>query len=135
MRCVLLDIGDTDNVMSLKADKLVAEQLPDRADIFHAVEIQKAELEDFNEKTNTMIAQFENQMNQPLQRYDKVPKNSSIGAEFVKCGKESCNDCPHGPYYYVYWRDNNSKKLKKKYEIVLTHADKPLFRILFSMKS
>ena len=49
MRCVLLDIGDTDNVMSLKADKLVAEQLPDRADIFHAVEIQKAELEDFNE--------------------------------------------------------------------------------------
>jgi hypothetical protein len=88
VRCVLLDSGDTDNEMSVESDKLKVKQLPDRKDIFHDIEIQKAELEDF-EKTNTMIVQFENQISQPLQRYDRVPKNSSIRAEFVKCGKES----------------------------------------------
>jgi hypothetical protein len=33
---------------------------------------------------------------------------------FVKCGKEMCQ-YKHGPYYYAYWRDPESKKLKKKY--------------------
>ncbi len=114
MRCLLLDLEETDQNMSLKADFLVSQQLPDRKDIFHDPHIQKAETEEL-EKTKTMIAQFENQMNEPLQRYDVVPKNANIREEFIRCGKESCNDCPHGPYYYAYWKDSTTKKLKKKY--------------------
>lgn len=53
----------------------------------------------------TKIAQYENQMNEPLQKYETVPKNANIREEFVKCGKENCNDCPHGPYFYAYWKD------------------------------
>lgn len=114
MRCLLLDLEETDQTMSLKAEFLVAQQLPDRKDIFHNENIQKVGTEEL-EKTKVMIAQFENQMNEPLKRYDGVPKNANIREEFIKCGKESCNDCPHGPYYYAYWKDSATKKLKKKY--------------------
>jgi hypothetical protein len=39
--------------------------------------------------------------------------NATIREEYVKCGKDCCNKCRHGPYYYGYWRENG--KLKKKY--------------------
>ena len=43
-----------------------------------------------------------------------IPQNATIRKEYVKCGKEFCIRCNHGPYYYAYWRDENGK-LKKKY--------------------
>ncbi|MDX1658066.1 MAG: hypothetical protein R3343_04530 [Nitriliruptorales bacterium] len=31
--------------------------------------------------------------------------------EAVRCGKESCGSCPHGPYWYAYWkRDGRTRK-------------------------
>ena len=81
MRCLLLDLEERDQKMSLKADFLVAQQLPDRKDIFHDSQIQKAELEEL-EKTKAVITQFVIQMNEPLQRYDEVPKNANIREEF-----------------------------------------------------
>jgi hypothetical protein len=44
-----------------------------------------------------------------------LPSNVTIKKEYIKCGKSSCLSCKHGPYYYGYWRDKNSGKLKKKY--------------------
>jgi hypothetical protein len=32
--------------------------------------------------------------------------------EYIKCGKEICQH-KHGPYYYAYRKDAESKKLKK----------------------
>ncbi len=32
--------------------------------------------------------------------------------EYIRCGK-NCGKCPHGPYWYAYWRAGG--KLKKKY--------------------
>jgi len=26
--------------------------------------------------------------------------------ETVRCGKQGCTKCPHGPYWYAYWREN-----------------------------
>jgi hypothetical protein len=26
--------------------------------------------------------------------------------ETVKCGKQGCTRCPHGPYWYAYWRED-----------------------------
>jgi|GEM_PF-713312 len=43
-----------------------------------------------------------------------IPKNATIREEYVRCGKDLCLKCVHGPYYYAYWRDK-SRKLKKKY--------------------
>lgn len=25
--------------------------------------------------------------------------------EMVRCGKKGCTRCPHGPYWYAYWRE------------------------------
>jgi hypothetical protein len=114
MRCLLLNFEETDQKMSLKADFLVYQQLPDRKDIFDDTVWQKDELEEL-EEMKFRIEQFDKPLNEPLQRYDEVPKNANISEEFIKCGKENCNDCPHGPYYYAYWKDTATKKLKKKY--------------------
>jgi hypothetical protein len=39
------------------------------------------------------------------------PERSQAGAvtfrqEMVKCGKAGCTRCPHGPYWYAYWRED-----------------------------
>ena len=48
--------------------------------------------------------------------FESIPKNATIRKEYIKCGKEFCLRCEHGPYYYAYWRDEkNDRKLKKKY--------------------
>lgn len=39
--------------------------------------------------------------------------HKTFRAEFVRCGKR-CGGCPHGPYWYSYWREGG--KLHKKYE-------------------
>ena len=37
----------------------------------------------------------------------------SYRLEHVKCGKEGCTRCPHGPYWYAYWRDEG--RLRSRY--------------------
>jgi hypothetical protein len=49
-----------------------------------------------------------------VNRAKSVPENATIRKEYIKCGKEMC-ELKHGPYYYAYWKDPESKKLKKKY--------------------
>ena len=114
MRCLLLNLEETDQKMSLKADFLVYQQMPDRKDIFDDTVWQKDYLKEI-EETKSMIAQSEIQMNEPMKRYEGVAENANIREEFIKCGKENCTDCPHGPYYYAYWKDSAMNKLKKKY--------------------
>jgi hypothetical protein len=33
------------------------------------------------------------------------PGKVSYRLEGVKCGKPGCTRCPHGPYWYAYWRE------------------------------
>jgi hypothetical protein len=33
------------------------------------------------------------------------PGPVSFRQEMVKCGKQGCTRCPHGPYWYAYWRE------------------------------
>jgi hypothetical protein len=49
----------------------------------------------------------------------QIPQNFTQRWEYVKCGKTDC-ECfggakIHGPYLYIYWKDAETKKLKKKY--------------------
>jgi hypothetical protein len=47
-------------------------------------------------------------------RSKSIPRNATIKKEFVKCKKPNCRH-KHGPYYYGYWKDPETKRLKKKY--------------------
>jgi hypothetical protein len=33
--------------------------------------------------------------------------------QHVKCGKAGCRTCPHGPYWYAYWREDG--RLRSRY--------------------
>lgn len=33
--------------------------------------------------------------------------------ERVRCGRASCTRCPHGPYWYAYWREGG--RLRSRY--------------------
>jgi len=39
--------------------------------------------------------------------------HETLRCEWIKCGKPSCGSCPHGPYWYGYFRIDG--KLRKKY--------------------
>ena len=35
-----------------------------------------------------------------------------VRKQMVKCGKDSCTTCPHGPYVYAYWHENGKQRSK-----------------------
>jgi len=45
----------------------------------------------------------------------RVPEGAKITyrREEVRCGKANCTRCPHGPYWYAYWREDG--KLRSRY--------------------
>jgi hypothetical protein len=45
----------------------------------------------------------------------RVPSGGKVTfrLEDVRCGKANCTRCPHGPYWYAYWREDG--KVRKRY--------------------
>ena len=39
-------------------------------------------------------------------RMEKQVGSITFRYETVRCGKENCSRCPHGPYWYAYWKEN-----------------------------
>jgi hypothetical protein len=66
------------------------------------------------EKSTKFINKIESRQLACANRAKSIPENATIRKEYIKCGKEICEQ-KHGPYYYAYWKDSESKKLKKKY--------------------
>ena len=42
----------------------------------------------------------------------KTNSKISYRTKNIKCGKESCVKCPHGPYWYAEWTENGKRKSK-----------------------
>ena len=90
-------------------------------DEFYRLDDPEISLEKIYEKAGSLIKESEKalvKINSKIQityRNSKsIPQNATIRKEYVKCGKEFCLRCEHGPYCYAYWREE-SGKLKKKY--------------------
>jgi hypothetical protein len=90
-------------------------------DEFYKLDDHKLSLDKMYEKGGSIIKQSErllvkmNSKRQVVNRNSKsIPRNATIRKEYIKCGKDLCLGCQHGPYYYAFWRDE-SGKLKKKY--------------------
>jgi len=98
-----------------KADKLIGQQFPKRKQVLEDEEKQKEELDRVMERAQSDINKFKEMETRQSKIDSTLPANHAIREEFVKCGKEFCLQCPHGPYYYAYWKDSTTKKLKKKY--------------------
>jgi hypothetical protein len=88
---------------------------------FSRLDDHKLSVKKIYEKSGSIIIQSESlvaKMNSKREiakrNFKVIPQNATIREEYVRCGKEFCLKCEHGPYYYAYWRDK-SRKLKKKY--------------------
>ena len=41
---------------------------------------------------------------------DQRPGKVTYRQEHVKCGKDRCTTCPHGPYWYAYWKEGGKTR-------------------------
>lgn len=53
-----------------------------------------------------------------LETEDSVSAGAEAGKvgyrqQSVQCGKRGCKTCPHGPYWYAYWREGG--RLRSRY--------------------
>ncbi|MBA3977733.1 MAG: hypothetical protein H0X50_06030 [Nitrosopumilus sp.] len=118
MRCLLLEMEEANRFESLRANKLIAEQFPNRKDIFNDTDKQMEVIKRANERIKAIDKKFEDSTSSSKLNCQSIPENATIREEFVKCGKDPCDMCPHGPYYYAYWKDKvieNKSKLRKRY--------------------
>jgi hypothetical protein len=44
---------------------------------------------------------------------EEPPRGVAYRLEMVRCGKPQCKSCPHGPYWYAYYREG--KRLRSRY--------------------
>jgi hypothetical protein len=42
--------------------------------------------------------------------FAKDSPNVRLRQQWVKCGKATCGKCPHGPYWYAYWREDGRRR-------------------------
>ena len=42
-----------------------------------------------------------------------LPRSLRYRQEHVRCGKATCSTCPHGPYWYAYWKEEG--RTRKRY--------------------
>ncbi|MFA9430085.1 hypothetical protein [Egicoccus sp. AB-alg2] len=42
-----------------------------------------------------------------------LPPTLRYRQEHVRCGKAGCTTCPHGPYWYAYWKEDG--RTRKRY--------------------
>ena len=65
------------------------------------------------ERLKRRMKELEEEESRLLSELSKLglPKGSIV-AKYVKCGKEGCRKCPHGPYYYLVWKEDGKTKWK-----------------------
>ncbi len=50
---------------------------------------------------------------QPGSSESGLPQGLRYRRQSVNCGKESCSRCPHGPYWYAFWKEGG--RTRKRY--------------------
>jgi hypothetical protein len=73
------------------------------------------------ERRKHRLRELEEEEERLLDELSKLgfPKGSIV-ARYVKCGKEGCRKCPHGPYYYLVWKDGGKTRWKYLGKVVDT---------------
>ncbi|MBI4671199.1 MAG: hypothetical protein HY741_05970 [Chloroflexi bacterium] len=72
-------------------------------------EKQLAELHAIDERLNTAL--LERRAGRDVETAAPAHIEAQIGSitfryETVRCSKQNCSRCPHGPYWYAYWKEN-----------------------------
>jgi len=65
-----------------------------------------------------------------LSQFNEV--KGTVVEKYVRCGREGCKSCPHGPYYYLVWKEDGRTKWKylgKSYDKKVLEARERLAEI------
>ncbi len=69
-------------------------------------EKQLQELREIDARLQQVLRERQSGQNSPAPlRMDKQVGSITFRYETVRCGKENCSRCPHGPYWYAYWKE------------------------------
>lgn len=60
-----------------------------------------------------MLVQQGDDAEETMEDATSGPGKVSYRLEPVNCGKPGCSRCPHGPYWYAYWREGG--RVRSKY--------------------
>lgn len=120
---ILLFNDDAYPAVRIKANELVADQFPykEKPSFLLPSQYYNGDNENMKDKVKDVLTKnihFKEMEKLSKDRLNSLPKNATIREEFIKCGKINCNQCPHGPYYYAYFKDKSNgdkSKLRKKY--------------------
>lgn len=74
-------------------------------------------LDQLGEREIQKLREIEDRLHEVIQErraslpHRAVTAEQQIGSitfryETVRCGKANCTRCPHGPYWYAYWKEN-----------------------------
>lgn len=97
--------------MSYDKSKIVAGKIID--DIY-GVSLSYFEKSNYGQQIRKLMRKSESDYDKFIQNMVSLPVNAFIKKEYTKCGQSNCDE-DHGPYYYGYWKDKETKKLRKKY--------------------
>lgn len=81
-----------------------------KAELFQDLtEKQLAELRAIDERLNAAL--LDRRAGRDVNTNAPARMEAQIGSitfryETVRCGKQNCSRCPHGPYWYAYWKEN-----------------------------
>ncbi len=69
-------------------------------------EAQMEELREIDARLNQVLQERRaGQTSDAPVRLEKQVGSITFRYETVRCGKENCSRCPHGPYWYAYWKE------------------------------
>jgi len=73
----------------------------------------KRKLEEI-ERRKRRLRELEEEEQKLLDELSEIGRFSrgSIVAKYVKCGNERCKSCPHGPYYYLVYKEGGKTRWK-----------------------
>ncbi len=77
-------------------DDILAKLTDQQRQELHAIDTRLQEVLDERRAAQSFAA--------PM-RAEKQVGSITFRYETVRCGKDNCSRCPHGPYWYAYWKE------------------------------
>ncbi len=68
-------------------------------------EKQVQQLREIDERLYRVIEERRASMSRPAIHAEQQFGSLTFRYETVRCGKANCTRCPHGPYWYAYWKE------------------------------
>lgn len=64
------------------------------------------QLRHIDERLHRVVQERRSSLPKPGVHAEQTFGSITFRYETVRCGKANCTRCPHGPYWYAYWKEN-----------------------------